>query len=133
MCRLGHRVVDSLSFPPPPPPPPHTCRRRTLSRQASRGLVGAGVVAASVSACAAAGAAAGSFVGATSAATAMIPRSVRGIQRTIQVLEWTAGTAAVVFTLADMVSLVVTRSPTERNRIRTSDSSLSAMVSPALD
>ncbi|CAM9721580.1 unnamed protein product [Sphacelaria rigidula] len=101
-----------------------TGRRTTLSRQASRGLVGAGVVAASVSACAAAGAAAGSFAGAAGAATAMVPRGVRGVQRTVQVLEWTAGAAALAFTLADFASMVVTRSPVERNRIRNSSRSI---------
>lgn len=99
-------------------------RRTTLSRQASRGLVGAGVVAAGVSACAAAGAAAGSFAGAAGAATAMVPRGVRGVQKTVQVLEWTAGAAALAFTLADMASMVVTRSPVERNRIQSSSRSI---------
>lgn len=92
--------------------------------------MGAGVVAASVSACAAAGAAAGSFAGAAGVATSVLPRTAAGLRRTVRTLEWTAGVAAVAFTLADVASLMVTRSPVERNRTR---STSSAMVQPVVD
>lgn len=93
-------------FPPPNPVVFFNDRRNTLSRQAARGLVGAGVVAASVSAVAAAS----TFSSAAGIATAtMVPRGVKTFRRTFQALEWTAGAAALAFTLADVISLAVTR------------------------
>ncbi|CAM9277484.1 unnamed protein product [Scytosiphon promiscuus] len=88
-----------------------TGRRQTLSRQATRGLVGAGIVAAGVSAVASAGGLASAGV----AATALVPRGVRGVQRGVQALEWATGVAVVAVAAADVVSTLVTRAPVARN------------------
>lgn len=84
----------------------HTRRRQTLSRQASRGLVGAGVVAAGVSAVASAG----GLTSAGVAATAMVPRGARGIHKTLKAVEWAVGMSVVAVSVADGVSSLVTRS-----------------------
>lgn len=49
------------------------------------------------------------------AATALVPRGVRGVQRGVQALEWAAGVAVVAVAAADVVSTVVTRAPVARN------------------
>lgn len=99
------------SFPHPPSRNPSVHRRQTLSRQATRGLVGAGIVAAGVSAVASAGGLASAGV----AATAMVPRGVRGVQKGVQALEWATGVAVVAVAAADVVSTLVTRAPVPRN------------------
>lgn len=91
---------------------PAGVRRNTLSRQATRALVGAGVVAGGVSAAAAASAAASaggfaSLAGVTSAA--MIPRGIRQIHSTLKMVEVAVGVATVIGMLSDVVSLKVTR------------------------
>eukprot|EP00903_Cladosiphon_okamuranus_P015476 g14288.t1 len=88
-----------------------TGRRQTLSRQATRGLVGAGIVAAGVSAIASTG----GLASAGMAATALVPRGVRGVQRGVQALEWATGVAIVAVAAADVVSTLVTRAPVARN------------------
>ncbi|CAM9462249.1 unnamed protein product, partial [Hapterophycus canaliculatus] len=85
--------------------------RQTLSRQATRGLVGAGIVAAGVSAVASAGGLASAGV----AATAFVPRGVKGVQRGVKALEWATGVAVVAVAAADVVSTLVTRAPVARN------------------
>ncbi|CAM9120423.1 unnamed protein product [Ectocarpus sp. 4 AP-2014] len=88
-----------------------TGRRQVLSRQAARGLVGAGVVAAGASAVVSAG----GFASAGAAATVLVPRGVRGVQRGVKAIEWATGVAVVAVAAADVVSTLVTRAPVERN------------------
>lgn len=73
--------------------------------------MGAGIVAAGVSAVASAGGLASAGV----AATALVPRGVRGVQRGVQALEWATGVAVVAVAAADVVSTMVTRAPVARN------------------
>lgn len=73
--------------------------------------MGAGIVAAGVSAVASAGGLASAGV----AATAFVPRGVRGVQRGVQALEWATGVAVVAVAAADVVSTLVTRAPVTRN------------------
>lgn len=49
------------------------------------------------------------------AATALVPRGVRGVQRGVQALEWATGVAVVAVAAADVVSTLVTRAPVARN------------------
>lgn len=111
-------TFETLSFslppclhPPSRPSPKPIHRRQTLSRQATRGLVGAGIVAAGVSAVASAGGLASAGV----AATTLVPRGVRGVQKGVQALEWATGVAVVAVAAADVVSTLVTRAPVARN------------------
>lgn len=60
-------------------------------------------------------ASAGGLASAGVAATAMVPRGVRGVQRGVQALEWATGVAVVAVAAADVVSTLVTRAPVERN------------------
>lgn len=90
-------------------------RRQTLSRQATRGLVGGGVVAASVSAGVSVMASAGGFASASAgmaARAAMVPRGVYGLHKTVKALEMAAGVAVVTVSLVDAVSSLATRAST---------------------
>lgn len=78
-----------------------------MSRQATRGLVGAGVAAAGVSAVVSVGV----FTSAGVTATAMVPRGMLGIQRTVKAVEWATGVAVVAVSVADAVSTLVTKAP----------------------
>ncbi|CAM9975442.1 unnamed protein product [Laminaria digitata] len=87
-----------------------TGRRQTLSRQATRGLVGGGVVAASVSAGVSVMASAGGVASAGVAARAMVaPRGFCGLHKAVKTLELVTGAAMVAVSLADAVSTLATR------------------------
>lgn len=73
--------------------------------------MGAGIVAAGVSAVASAG----GLASAGMAATALVPRGVRGVKRGVEALEWATGVAVVAVAAADVVSTLVTRAPVARN------------------
>lgn len=60
-------------------------------------------------------ASAGGLASAGVAATALVPRGVRGVQRGVQALEWATGVAVVAVAAADVVSTLVTRAPVARN------------------
>lgn len=60
-------------------------------------------------------ASAGGLASAGVAATALVPRGVRGVQRGVQALEWATGVAVVAVAAADVVSTMVTRAPVARN------------------
>lgn len=75
-------------------------RRGTLSRQAARGLVGAGVIAAGVYAVAAAG----TLNSAVRIAAGS--RKFNAIRKTYKAVQWTAGAATLAITLADVIGSV---------------------------
>lgn len=87
-----------------------TGRRQTLSRQATRGLVGGGVVAASVSAGVSVMASAGGLASAGVATRAMMaPRGFYGLHKAVKTLELATGVAVVAVSLVDAVSTLATR------------------------
>lgn len=59
-------------------------------------------------------ASAGGLASAGVAATALVPRGVRGVQKGVQALEWATGVAVVAVAAADVVSTLVTRAPVAR-------------------
>lgn len=91
------------------------CRRQTLSRQASRGLVGAGLLAAGVSAAASVGALASAGATATTRVSAMIPRAFTNVDRAMKAMQWATGVAVFTITVADALTEKATRAPVAWN------------------